>query len=404
MSLRFGRTMVVSPGPSIIPDRVLAAMATPMPNMYQGEIVELSNRMFAELPAIARTDGQPFVVIGNGHAAWQMAIANTMSAGDKVLVLESGTFAVAWGNMAALSGVDVEVLPGSERGPVDPEAVQARLAADTDRAIKAVLVVQADTASSVRNDITAIRAAIDAADHPALYMVDCIASLGCDRYEMDAWGVDLTVAACQKGLMVPPGIAFVFAGPRAIAAHASAGLRSGYFDWEARIDPDIHYLLFCGTLPIPHVYGMNTALDMIAEEGGIEAVWARHEALASAVHAAVDTWASPGWIEAVVTDPAHRSDAVTTVLTGRLDANRLAATCEEQMGLVLGKGIGAFDGRAFRIGHMGHLNPPMLLGALGTVETALRSLDVPLGGSGAAAAAEVLAKTVTASVAGAERA
>ena len=394
MSLRHGRQMVISPGPSIIPDRVLAAMSKPMPNMYQGEIVEVSNRIFAELPSVARTDGKPFVVIGNGHAAWQMAIANTLSRGDKVLVLESGRFAVSWGQMAEMSQVDVEVLPGSDTNAVDPSAVADRLAADTDHQIKAVLVVQTDTATSVRNDIAAIRTAIDSANHPALFMVDCIASLGCDRYEMDAWGVDVTVAASQKGLMVPPGIAFVWAGPKALAAHASADLKAGYFDWEARIDPDIHYLLYCGTLPISHLYALNEALDLIAEEGGMEKVWARHEVLAAAVHAAVDTWASPGWIGANIADPACRSNAVTVVLTGQLDSIRLTEVCENDLGLTLGLGIGGYEGRAFRIGHMGHLNPPMLLGSLGSIEAALRSLEVPLGGSGVAAAAEVVAKAI----------
>ncbi len=396
MSLRFGRPSVISPGPSIIPDRVLAAMAKPMPNMYEGEMVEISHEIFDALPSLARTSGQPFVLIGNGHGAWQMAISNTLSRGDKVLALQSGTFAVAWANMAAVSGVEVEVLPGDDRLPVDPAAVTERLAADVDHEIKAVLVVQTDTATSVRNDIAAIRAAIDAAGHPALYLVDCIASLGCERFEMDAWGVDVTVAGCQKGLMVPPGIAFVWAGPKALAAYETADLRNGYLDWGPRIEPDIHYLLYCGTLPIPHLYGLQEALALIEEEGGLEAVWRRHEVLASAVHAAVDTWAAPGWIEANIPDPAHRSNAVTMVRTGQLDAWRLDALCDQGAGLVLGKGIGGYDGQAFRIGHMGHLNPPMLLGSLGTIESALGALGVPTGGSGVAAAAQVVAKALAA--------
>ncbi|MEL7210309.1 MAG: aminotransferase class V-fold PLP-dependent enzyme [Actinomycetota bacterium] len=241
-----------------------------------------------------------------------------------------------------------------------------------------------------------MRAAIDDAGHPALFMVDCIASLGCDRFEMDEWGVDVTVAASQKGLMVPPGIAFVWAGPKALAAYEHAELRVGYFDWGERTDPEVHYKLFCGTLPIPHMFALGEALDMIDEEGGVEAVWRRHEVLATATHAAVDTWSTPGWIQANIADPAARSNAVTVVLTGQLDANRLTTVCEDEMGLTLGLGIGGYDGRAFRIGHMGHLNPPMLLGTLGTIESALRALDVPLGGSGVAAATEVVAKAISA--------
>ena len=388
--------MVVSPGPSVIPDRVLRAMSTPMPNMYQGEIVEISHQVFAQLGDLARTASQPFVVIGNGHAAWQMAVSNTLSRGDKVLALETGRFAVAWANLAAVSGVEVEVLSYDDRRPADAEALQARLEADVDHELKAVLVAQTDTATSVRNDVAALRAAIDAAGHPALYMVDCIASLGCDRYEMDAWGVDLTVAACQKGLMVPPGIAFVWANEKALAAYEEADLKEGYFDWESRIDPEVHYQLFCGTLPIAHLYAMREALAMIDEEGGIEAVWARHEALAGAVHAAVGAWSTPGGIDFQIPDPDHRSRAVTTVLTGSLPSLDLAAVCEAEMGLTLGAGIGGFEGRAFRIGHMGHLNPPMILGSLGTIEAGLTSLGVPLGDSGVAAAADHIAKVITA--------
>jgi alanine-glyoxylate transaminase/serine-glyoxylate transaminase/serine-pyruvate transaminase len=387
--------MVATPGPSVIPDRVLAAMAKPMPNLYQGEIVDISRAVLAALPAIARTSGHPFIVIGNGHGAWQMAIANTLSRGDRVLVLESGGFAPRWGELAAVSGVDVEVLPApSERDPVDPAAVEARLGADAGHEIKAILLAQTDTATSVRNDVAAIRAAVDAAGHPALYLVDCIASIGCDRYEMDAWGVDVTVAACQKGLMVPPGVSFLWAGERALAAYDRSDLHVGYLDWHRRMNGVAYYELFSGTPPISHLYGLHEALAMIAEEGGLDAVWRRHEVLAGAVHAAVDAWAKPGAIEANVAEPSARSNAVTTVLTGSIDPDQLARICEERAGLVLGAGIGGFGGRAFRIAHMGHLNPPMLLGTLGTIEASLLAMQAPLGGSGVAAAAAFIAEAL----------
>ena len=311
MSLRYGRPMVVSPGPSVIPDRVLTAMSKPMPNMYEGEIIELSNQIFGRLGELARTESQPFVVIGNGHAAWQMTVSNTLSRGDKVLALETGRFAVAWANLAAVSGVEVEVLSSHDQDPADPDALQARLEADPGHEIKAILVAQTDTATSIRNDIVALRAAIDATGHPALFLVDCIASLACDRYEMDAWGADVTVGACQKGLMVPPGIAFVWANEKALAASETADLRTGYFDWEARIDPEVHYLLYCGTLPIPHLFGLSEALAMIDEEGGLEAVWHRHEVLAGAVHAAVDAWSTPDGIGFQIPNPDHRSNAIS---------------------------------------------------------------------------------------------
>ncbi len=386
MSLRHGRPMVAIPGPSIIPDRVMAAMQRPMPNIYEGPLVDVSDSLMADLPAIAKTEGEAFVVIGNGHAAWQMAVSNTLRTGKRVLVLESGRFAIAWGDMAALSGFEVEVLPGTDRTPVDPAEVEAHLRADTGHDIQAVLVVLTDTATGVRNDIEAIGRAIEAAAHPALFMVDAIASLGCDPYEMDAWGVDVTVSASQKGLMTPPGLGLVWAGPRALAAHEHADRRVGYVDWASRRNVTAHYQYYAGTPPIPLLYALREALDMIDEEGGLSAVWQRHATLAAAVWAAVEAWAVPGGLSLNIVDPAFRSHAITTILSGSIDADRLRAVCEGQAGLTLGLGIGDPDEPRFRIGHMGHLNPPMLLGTLATVEAGLVAMGAPMGGSGVAAA------------------
>jgi alanine-glyoxylate transaminase/serine-glyoxylate transaminase/serine-pyruvate transaminase len=394
LSLGSGRDMVAIPGPSIVPDRVLRAMHRSMPNIYEGELIEISNDVLERLPALARTSGAAFVTVSNGHGAWEMAITNTLSRGDRVLVLESGRFATAWGEMAAFAGVKTEVLNAPDRGPVDGAAVEAHLRTDSAREIKAILVVQVDTASSVINDIAAVRRALDAADHPALLMVDCIASLGCERYEMDAWGVDVTVAGSQKGLMVPPGLGFVWAGERALAAHERADLRTGYWDWTARSQEGAHYLRYCGTPPVTHLYGLHEALDMIDEEGGLEAVWQRHAVLAAAVHAAVDAWSVPGGLELNILDPAARSNAVTTILKGTVDVDQLRSGAAG-LGLTLGVGIGAFEERAFRIGHMGHLNPPMLLGTLGTIETVLGAIGAPMGASGVAAAAASIAAALT---------
>ncbi len=382
--------MVAIPGPSITPDRVLAAMHRPMPNIYEGPLVDVSHSVLADLPGIVKTDSEVFITIGNGHAGWQMAVNNTLSRGDKVLVLESGRFAIGWGEMAEQSGVIAEILPGSDDAPVSPEALEARLRADADHEIAAILVVLTDTATSVLNDIPALRAAIDRAGHPAMFMVDGIASIGCDVFDMDASGVDLTVAASQKGLMVPPGLAFVWAGPRALAARATADLVTSYFDWEPRRTPEAHYYLYAGTPPISHLFGLREALDMIAEEGGIDAVWARHEILARSVWAAIDAWSTPDGMRCNIADEASRSRATTTVITGSIDPDELRRVCEERAGLTIGLGIGSFEGRGIRIGHMGHLNPPMLLGTLGTIEAALHSMDAPMGGSGVAAAAAFL--------------
>lgn len=393
MRLNRGRPLTAMPGPSVIPDQVLNAMHRPMPNIYEGELVETSLSVFEDLPGLAKTTGTPFMAISNGHGAWEMALTNTLSRGDAVLVLESGRFAAGWGEQARMLGVEVEALRGEDRHPVDPAAVEERLRADREHRIKAILVVQVDTASGVWNDIAAIRRAIDAASHPALFMVDCVASLGCVEYRMDDWGIDVTVGGSQKGLMVPPGLGLVWASKKAMDAHASANMRSPYWDWTNRLSKSAHYLRYCGTAPIQHIYGMRTAIDLIKDEG-LENVWARHTVFANAVRAAISAWATPGGLEFNVLDPDHRSNSTTTILTGSIDGERLRKLCEEGAGLTLGVGLGDFAGKSFRIGHMGALNPPMVLGTLGTVEAGLAAIGAPVGGSGVAAAAKVVAEAL----------
>ena len=253
MSLAFGRGLRAIPGPSVIPDRVLAAMQRPSPNIYAGEIIELTARIIADLRRVARApSAAPVIYIGNGHAAWEAALANLLAPGETALTIATGRFGVGWAEMAARMNIDVELLDFGFRAPLDPARVEARLRADREGRIRAVLTVQTDTASSVRNDIPALRAAIDAAGHPALLAVDCIASLGCDPYEMEAWGVDVTLSACQKGLMTPPGLAYLWAGERARAERRH--VPSSYWDWESRIDPEIYYMHFCGTPPTHLLY------------------------------------------------------------------------------------------------------------------------------------------------------
>jgi alanine-glyoxylate transaminase/serine-glyoxylate transaminase/serine-pyruvate transaminase len=370
----------------VIPERVLGAMGRSMPNIYGSELLELSDSVFADLQALVGTEANLYITISNGHGAWSMSVANTMSPGDKVLVLESGRFALGWGESAVPLGVEMETLYAPERAAIDPAAVESRLRDDVNHEIKAVLAVQIDTASSVMNDVHAIRKAIDAAGHPALFMVDCIASLGCVPYEMDNWGVDLTIGASQKGLMVPPGVAFVWAGPKALAAHENAGLRTPHLDWATRVLDAPHYVRFDGTPPVSHLFALRESLDMLAEEG-LATTYHRHQILGGAVRAAVDAWATTDGLECNIINPLHRSNAVTTIRTNSIDAIRLGNICREQAGLTLGLGIGEYAGSAFRIGHMGHLNPPMILGTIATVEAALVAMGAPIGSSGAAAAA-----------------
>lgn len=389
--------MLAIPGPSIFPDAVLAAMARPVQNIYDGEVVDLSWSMIADLPKIVRTEGEVFTAIGNGHAAWEMAITNTMSKGDKVVVVDTGRFGQIWAHFNAGLGLEVEVLASpSDRLPFDASVLADRLSADTEQEIKGVLICHVDTGSGVRADLAAVRAAIDASNHPALLFVDGMASVGCERYEMDALGVDVTIAASQKGLMVPPGLSFVWASPKAIEASHTADLVTPYWSWVPRRSGGPHYLLFSGTPPVSHLYAMRVALDLMLAEG-MDHVWRRHEVLADAVRAAVSAWAAPGGLELQITDPAGRSNSVTGVMTNDIDSEELQRRCTEAANLTLGVGMGPGDAatRRMRIGHMGDLNPTMMLGTLGALESVLLSLDHPIGGSGVAAAAAVIGSALS---------
>jgi alanine-glyoxylate transaminase/serine-glyoxylate transaminase/serine-pyruvate transaminase len=390
MTLSRGRDLLAIPGPSVVPDRVLRAMHRAAPNIYEGELIELTDSVIADLKRVARTQGQVAIYIGNGHAAWEAAISNLLAPGMQALVVATGRFGHGWADTARRMGVEAEVIDFGFRAGLDPDRITERLAADRGREIRAVLAVQTDTASSVRNDIQALRAAIDAANHPALLGVDCIASLACEPFEMDAWGVDVMVAACQKGLMTPPGLAFTFHGPRAKAARVRCP--SPYWDWGPRTAPEVYYQLFCGTAPTHHLYGLRTALDMLAEEG-LEAAWARHAVFARAIWAAVEAWGAGSALELNMADPGLRSHAVTTIRTAKGDGPRLRRWCAGTAGLTLGIALtteGEDPDGIFRIGHMGHLNPPMLLGALATVEAGLVALGISRA-SGVGAAAEVIA-------------
>ena len=392
MTLRNGREFLAIPGPTTVPDAVLNAMHRPAVEIYTGSLVELTRTCLEDLKRIFRTAGRSYIYAANGHGAWEAAITNTLSRGDKLLVLGTGLFGPAWGEMAAFLGVEVEVMPCGYRHAVDPAAVEARLRADTAGEIKAVMVVQVDTASSVVNDIAAIRGAIDAAGHGALFMVDTIASLATMPFDMDAWGVDVAITGSQKGLMTPPGLGFVAAGPRAQAAHQGAGLRTAYWDWTKR-EGEVHYQIYCGTPPEHLLFGLRQALDMIFEEG-LEAVFERHRLLAEATRRAVAIWAEGGVIDLNVVDPAARANSVTTVLTGAVEPETIRAYCDRNCGVVLGSGIGELSGKALRIAHMGHVNAPMMLGTLAVVETALAGLGIAHGKGGVQAAVDFLSQSI----------
>jgi len=394
MTVRAGREFLAIPGPTNVPDEVLRAMHRPAVDIYSGPLLALTDGLLRDLGRVFRTQGSTYIYIANGHGAWEAALSNVLSKGDKILVLESGRFALGWGDNARRMGVEVEVLPGDMRRAVRPAEVEARLRADKAGDIKAVIVVQIDTASGVVNDIQAIGQAIKAAGHDALLMVDAVASLGCMPFEMDAWGVDVAMSGSQKGLMTPPGLGFVAAGPRAKAAHKNAGLRTPYWDWTER-DGDLHYQKYAGTPPEHLLFGLRQALDMLFEEG-LDNVFRRHRLLAEAVRRAVSVWSEGQAIGFNVVEPAERSDTVTTVLVNGRDPEQLRQYCNVHCGLVLGHGIGALSGKAIRIAHMGHVNAPMVLGTLGVVEVGLNALQIPHGKGGTQAAIEYLGAEVKA--------
>jgi len=396
MTVRAGREFLAIPGPTTVPDEVLAAMHRPAVDIYSGSLVEVTMGLLEDLRLLFRTKGRTYIYAANGHGAWEAALTNVLSRGDKVLVLESGRFATGWGEMAARLGAEVEVLAGSYSRAVRPADVETRLAADKGHTIKAILVVQIDTASGVVNDIAAIGRAIRASGHPALLMVDVVASLACMPFEMDAWGVDVAVAGSQKGLMTPPGLGFVAAGERAVVAHKRAGLVTPYWDWTFR-EGEEHYQKYCGTPPEHMLFGLRKAIDMIKAEG-LERVFERHRLLAGATQSAVAVWAEGKMLSFNVADPAERAPSVTTILwnsaQGGRDLKAFVAYARDRCGVVLGTGIGALNSRAFRIAHMGHANAPMVLGTLGVVETALGALGVPHGSGGVQAAISYLATNV----------
>jgi alanine-glyoxylate transaminase/serine-glyoxylate transaminase/serine-pyruvate transaminase len=394
MTLRSGREFLSIPGPTVIPDQVLAAMHRPAVDIYSGPLIALTDSLLADISRIFRTAGRSYIYIANGHGAWEAALTNVLSRGEKVLVLESGRFALGWGEAAKMLGAEVEILPGDFRRAVRPEAVEARLKADGAGAIKAILVAQVDTASGVVNEIKAIGEAIRAAGHDALLMVDAVASLACMPFEMDAWGVDVAMSGSQKGLMTPPGLGFVAAGERARAVHEKANMRTPYWDWTKR-DGEIHYQKYAGTPPEHLLFALRAALDMIFAEG-LDNVFLRHRLLAEATRRAVGEWAQGQAIAFNIAEPAERSDTVTTVLTREGEsAQPLIDYCRENCGVVLGVGLGPMGGKAFRIAHMGHVNAPMILGTLSVVEMALAALGIPHG-KGAQAAIAYLAANVPA--------
>ncbi|WP_042251690.1 alanine--glyoxylate aminotransferase family protein [Paracoccus sp. PAMC 22219] len=390
MSLAPGPDLIAIPGPSPVPARVLNAAHRASPDIYGDDLAQVNLQVMAQLKRLAGTRAHLAPYIGNGHAGWEAASANMFAPGDLALVLTSGHFGRSWAEMTEGLGVQVERMDFGALAP-DPARLAARLAQDPQGRIRAVMVCQTDTASATLADIRAIRAAMG--DHPALLVVDAIASLGCAPMRMDDWGVDVLIAASQKGLMCPPGTVFVWFSDKA-AARGRTSLTSPWWDWHLRAGSDALWRWWGGTPPVQQIFALSEALTMILDEEGLEATWTRHDRLARATWAAVDAWSVGGGIRLSVADPGARSCSVTAVTLPGADALRAWVTRE--CGVTLGVGLGAPDpSGALRIAHMGHTNAGVLMGTLGAIEAGLTALDIPHGPGALEAAAGSIARSAT---------
>jgi len=393
MTVKRGRQFLMTPGPTHVPERVLRAMQRQAIDITDGEFPPLARGCLDDLKRVFRTDSEVFIYAANGHGAWEAALCNVLSPGDRVLLPVSGNFSESWGRMAEAFDLDVEYLPGDWRHAPDPAAVEARLAEDREHAIKAVLVVQTDTATSVTTDVVAMRRAIDAANHPALYLVDAIASMGTIDLRMDEWRIDVVVSASQKALMGPPGLSFTGASEKALAAAKTATLPRRYWDWGQRLAPE-NYMWFCGTAPEHLIFALRESLDMVFEET-LEGAFRRHARLAKAVRRGVAHWAeADGGVGFNAALPEERANSVTTISVPEgVDGAALRTLCRERFNVALGAGLGRLQGKAFRIGHMGDINEPLILGALASVEVCLQLMDIPHQKGGVTAAIDYLAAT-----------
>ncbi|HEY1799267.1 MAG TPA: aminotransferase class V-fold PLP-dependent enzyme [Stellaceae bacterium] len=385
-----GRHFFMNPGPTNIPDRILRAMNRATMDFNSAEFRAISDECFAGLQRVFKTSQPVLGYAATGHGAWEAALVNLFSPGDKVLVTETGYFSVNWGLRAEAFGLKVETLENDWRRPIDPAKLEARLREDKGHEIKAVLAVHNETSTGVAHPIAAMREAIDAARHPALLCVDVISSLGSFDFRMDEWGVDVTVVGSQKGLMLPTGMAFTGVSAKAIAACALAKLPRVYWDWQRLLGQAAGQGYWNGTVPVHFFYGLQEALAMLEEEG-LDNVFSRHHRLAEATRRAVRTWRQNDGPEIFSTDPSAQSDTVTAVLLPeRFDADKLRAIALDRFNLSLGGGLGPLRGKLFRIGHLGDLNEPTVLGSLATVEMALDLAGVPHGKGGTQAAADYL--------------
>ncbi len=392
-----GARFIHSPGPTRVPDEVMHAMQRPMMDLMDPRVADVIASCEAGMKRLLRTaHAEVIFYIANGHGMWEAVAANLMAPGQALLIAGGGHFSDSWALQSVALGAEVLRTPYREGHPIDAAAIEQSLRDDRAQGaprIAAVLVVHTDTASGITSDLAAVRRAIDAAGHPALFVVDAVASVAAAPLEMDALGIDVVMGASQKGLMLPPGLGFAAVGPRAFAwSEAHPGPRF-YWDWTRRRS-DMQYRKFCGTPPLAHLQGLEAAIGLIEREG-LANVHARHRRLAGAVHAAVERWAEAGVLGFHCQVPEARSASVTAieVAPGRgLDPEQIRTVARERFQVAIAGGLGPLAGRVFRIGTLGDMNEATILGALAGVEAAFAVLGVPHGRCALEAAVAQLAR------------
>ena len=386
MTIARGQHFLQIPGPSPVPERVMRAMDQQVIDHRGPSFQTLGREVLEGCQKVFKTSKPVIIYPSSGTGAWEAAIVNTLSPGDKVLMAETGHFATLWQQMAARWGIEVDFIPGDWRRGANPAAIEARLAEDRAHSIKAVMVVHNETSTGATSRIAAIRKAIDNAHHPALFLVDTISSLGSVDYRHDEWGVDVTVSCSQKGLMLPPGLGFNAISDKALAVSKTNKMPRSYWDWQEMLKPNASYF-FPYTPATTLLYGLKESLAMLLEEG-LDEVFVRHLRLAAATRAAVKAWG----LEVLCLEPSEYSPVLTAVLMpAGHDADRFRKITLEKCNVSLGTGLMKLAGKVFRIGHLGDCNEVVLLGALAGVESGLAAAGVPHRPGGVTAAIADLA-------------
>ncbi|MDQ2082326.1 aminotransferase class V-fold PLP-dependent enzyme [Xanthobacteraceae bacterium Astr-EGSB] len=376
-----GRHFLHIPGPTPVPDRILRAIDTPLIDHRGPEFAKLARRCLDGLKTIFKTTNPVIIYTATGTGAWEAAFVNTLSPGDKVLIVETGQFGLQWANMARRLGLEPDVIKTDWRTGADPAVIEAKLKEDKAHAIKAVCVLHNETATGCLSPIAEIRKAIDRASHPALFFVDTISSLASTDFRHDEWGVDVTVGGSQKGLMLPPGMSFNAVSDKALAAAKTSKLPKSFFSWDDMLNMNKQGF-FPYTPATNMLQGMAVAIDMLHEEG-LDNVFARHHRLAEGTRRAVKTWG----LETICRDPKYYSPTVTAVLMPEgHDGDAFRALALEHFNISYGASFGPFAGKMFRIGHLGDCNEATMIGALGATEMALRLAGVPIRSGGTQAA------------------